>query len=373
MEANAQKTYPRFVPKDKTVFFPTLQKRVNGYFKENNISRFANRAMILKTIILLSSFIIPVLMINLMVLNAWAVISLYVLMGFSFAGIGMSVMHDANHGAYSKNVNVNKWLGYSLNLIGGMVFNWKIQHNVLHHTYTNVHGHDDDIADKLILRMSPHSEVKKVHRFQMFYAFFFYSIITLYWATAKDFVQFVKYRKEGSNRFTKKENLKYFLSTLFLKATFFTYMIVLPIVVAGNSAGLIIGGFLLMQAIGGLVLSIVFQLAHSVEEADFPVPNDANIIENEWAMHQLNTTVNFAQDNKLISWYVGGLNYQVEHHLFPNICHVHYPEISKIVEQTAKEFGVPYLTTPTLARAFRSHVETLRKFGYTYELDLARM
>jgi linoleoyl-CoA desaturase len=373
MEVNTQKIYPRFVPKEKTAFFPTLQKRVNGYFKENNISRFANRKMVVKTIVLLSSFIIPVLMLNFLYLQPWAVMLLYVLMGFAFAGIGMSVMHDANHGAYSKNVNVNKWLGYSLNMVGGMVCNWKIQHNMLHHTYTNVHGHDDDIADKLILRLSPHSDAKKVQRFQVFYAFFFYSIITLYWATAKDFVQFKKYRNEGGKRPSRAEVISGFIKMVLLKLLFFAYMIVIPIVITGYSAGLIIGGFLLMHAIGGLILAIVFQLAHSVEEAEFPVPNDVNIIENEWAMHQMATTVNFAQDNKLISWYVGGLNFQVEHHLFPNICHIHYPEISKIVEETAREFGVPYLTTPTLTQAFRSHLEMLKKLGYTYELDLARM
>jgi linoleoyl-CoA desaturase len=128
-----------------------------------------------------------------------------------------------------------------------------------------------------------------------------------------------------------------------------------------------------MQFIAGTVLSIVFQLAHSVVEAEFPLPNDENIIENEWAIHQMNTTVNFARNNKIISWYVGGLNFQVEHHLFPNICHVHYPEISKIVEETAKEFGVPYLDTPTLGKAVASHLQMLKRFGYTPELDLARM
>ncbi len=373
MEFTAQKTYPRFMPKDKTTFFPTLQKRVNGYFKENNITRFANRKMIVKTVVLILSFIIPVLIVNILVLKPWAIMLLYTLMGFAFAGIGMSVMHDANHGAYSKNSRVNTLLGYTLNLIGGIVSNWKVQHNVLHHTYTNVHGHDDDIADKLILRLCPHSEVKKVHRFQLLYAFFFYSLITLYWATVKDFQQFFRYQKEGTTRLSKAESAKALVKMALLKLFFFAYMVIIPIVVTGNSAGLIIGGFLLMHAIGGLLLGIVFQLAHSVEEADFPLPNDANIIENEWAMHQMRTTVNFAPDNKLLSWYVGGLNYQVEHHLFPNICHVHYPEISKIVEETAKEFGVPYLITPSLGKAFMSHLEMLRKFGYSYELDLARM
>jgi linoleoyl-CoA desaturase len=371
--SSTTKNLPRFVPKEKSLFFSTLQRRVNQYFKDNNISKNANSTMVIKTIVLLASFIIPVLLVNLMFLKPWIIISLYAFMGFALAGIGMSIMHDANHGAYSKKQSVNNWLGYSLNLIGGMVFNWKLQHNVLHHTYTNVHKVDDDIADKLILRFSPHSEAKKIHRFQFIYVFFFYSILTLYWAIAKDFIQFFKYKKEGTNRFSKNENTKYFISMVFLKLLFFVYMIVLPIVLQGYSVSLIICGFLLMQALGGLVLGLVFQLAHSVEEAEFPLPNESNIIENEWAIHQMETTVNFARKNKLLSWYVGGLNFQVEHHLFPNICHVHYPQIAAIVEETAKEFNVPYLCAPTVKQALGSHLRMLKKFGYNFNLDLAKI
>ncbi len=373
METATLKILPRFVPNQKSLFFPTLQKRVNMYFKENNISKNANATMVIKTIVLLSAYTIPALLINLKQFNNWLVLSLYAIMGFALAGIGMSIMHDANHSAYSKKQKVNNWLGYSLNLIGGMVFNWKLQHNVLHHTYTNIHKVDDDIDNKLILRFSPHSESKKVHRFQFVYVFFFYAILTLYWGLAKDIIQYFKYKKEGTNRFTKTQNTKYFISMVFLKLFFFAYIIVLPIVVQGYSVGLIFGGFLLMNAIGGLVLGLVFQLAHSVEEAEFPLPNNLNEIENEWAIHQMDTTVNFARENKILSWYVGGLNFQVEHHLFPNICHVHYPQVSKIVEETAKEFKVPYRCAPTIKDAIKSHIRMLKKFGYSFNLDLAKM
>ncbi len=365
--------YPRFIPINKTAFFPTLQKRVNDYFKDNNITRHANSEMIFKTVVLIAAFVIPVLIVNLVQIPGGAVIFLYSVMGFALAGIGMSVMHDANHGAYSPKQKVNRWLGYSLNMIGGMVFNWKLQHNVLHHTYTNIHGMDDDIADKLVLRFSPHSEPKKMHRFQFIYVFFFYSILTLYWVLAKDFVQYIQYRKRGVNRFSDKENLKYLWSMVFLKLLFVGYTIILPLVLNDYSFSLIISGFLIMCAISGLVLGIVFQLAHSVNEAEYPLPNSNNVVENDWAIHQMDTTVNFARENKFISWYVGGLNFQVEHHLFPNICHVHYPAISKIVEETAKEFNVQYRCSPTFVDAFRSHLSMLRKFGFTFDLDLARM
>ncbi|WP_317896951.1 fatty acid desaturase family protein [Aurantibacillus circumpalustris] len=373
MTSEGMKKYPRFVAVDKTVFFPTLQKRVSDYFKENNISRNANAAMVIKTIVLLSGFVVPLILMIVLHLKPWAVLTLYTVMGFAKAGIGMSVMHDANHGAYSKNKQVNTWLGYSLNLIGGMVFNWKLQHNVLHHTYTNIHGMDDDIEEKLVLRFSPHSAPRKFHKFQFLYVFFFYGILTFYWVLAKDIIQYYKYRKNGVNRFSTSENRSYFWRMIFLKLFYIAYVIILPIVFQDYSIGLIIGGFLLSHFIGGLVLGIVFQLAHSVQEAEFPLPNESNVIEEDWAVHQMKTTVNFARENKLLSWYVGGLNYQVEHHLFPNICHVHYPEISKIVEETAKEFNVPYLCADTLKKALGSHLRMLKKFGYTFELDVAAM
>jgi linoleoyl-CoA desaturase len=373
MQVNDAVTFPKFVAPQKTQFLATLQKRVNQHFRDKGISRHANPEMFVKSAILLSAFVIPILLLNLMHLNPVAVLSLYTIAAFALAGIGMSVMHDANHGAYSKKTWVNKWLGYSVNLIGGMEFNWKLQHNVLHHTYTNIHGVDDDIADKMIIRLDPHSEAKRIYRFQSVYILFVYAIMTLYWATVKDFIQFFKYRKQGILKMTAGKTRRLFATMVAIKAAFFSYMIVLPIAIQGYSPTLIIGGFLLMCAISGIVLALVFQMAHSVEEAEFPLPNDRNEIENEWAIHQLRTTVNFARDNKLLSWYVGGLNYQVEHHLFPNICHVHYPEISGIVEETAREFNVPYRCSPTFGHALRSHLAMIRKLGYVPELDLARM
>jgi linoleoyl-CoA desaturase len=118
-----------------------------------------------------------------------------------------------------------------------------------------------------------------------------------------------------------------------------------------------------MHYTAGIILSLVFQLAHTVEETTHPMPNAEGIIENDWAIHQLNTTVNFSRKNKVLSWYVGGLNFQVEHHLFPKVCHVHYPEIAPIVKQTAEEFGIPYLEQEHFSNALKSHFAALKRFG----------
>lgn len=353
----------KFVSKDKTQFFATLKKRVDNYFIENNLSKNANAEMVIKTITLLSLYVLPFLYVVLFSPSFAISLIMWTIMGFSMAGIGMSIMHDANHGAYSKNKTVNLLLGHTINLAGGAVFNWKLQHNILHHTYTNIVHMDDDIDDKLVLRFSPHTKVKWYHKFQVVYAFLFYGILTLYWALLKDFVQFIKYTKNGVNPNSAKQNLIIFLQITISKLFYFGIFLILPMFITDLTIGQIVLGFLLQHFIAGVVLTVIFQLAHTVERTTHPLPNENGAIENEWAIHQLETTVDFSRDSKFLTWYLGGLNFQVEHHLFPKICHVHYPEVAKIVESTCKEFGVTYLVNETFGDAFSSHVRTLQRFG----------
>lgn len=354
--------------KEKNIFFATLRKRVDGYFKENKLSKHHNKQMIIKTIILLSAYILPFIALLWFQPVIGISLGIWALMGFAKAGIGMSIMHDANHGAYSLSSKTNKWVGYTINLVGGSVFTWKLQHNFLHHTYTNIVNMDNDIDDKLVMRFSPHTKVKWYQKFQFIYSFFFYGLLTLYWTLAKDFVQFHKYTKEGVNKGTREQNKKVLIKIILSKIVYFLVFFVLPMVVLQMPVGEFILGYLLMQFIAGVVLTVIFQLAHTVEETSHPLPNENMNIENNWAIHQMNTTVNFSRKSKFISWYVGGLNFQVEHHLFPTICHVHYPEISHIVKTTAEEFGIPYLENKTFMGALRSHIRILQKFGTPKEI-----
>ena len=356
----------KFVENDpaKAAFFNTLRGRVNDYFTDNHISKYGNGAMIWKTIILLLGYTLPIAAIVLLHTPFGISLLLWAVTGIFMAGVGMSVMHDANHGAYSSNATINYLLGHTLSLCGGSVFNWKLQHNILHHTYTNIVHMDDDIQDRLVLRFSPHTEVKWYHKFQFVYAFLFYGVLTLYWVLLKDFILHYSYIKRGVNSRSKKENAIILTRIIVMKAFYFTLFFLIPILVFHVPTVEIILGFLVMQFMAGLILTVVFQLAHTVDETTHPLPSDANTIENSWAIHQLNTTVNFSRKNKILSWYVGGLNFQVEHHLFPGICHIHYPEIAPIVKATAEEFGIPYLENPTFADALRSHVRALKRFGH---------
>ncbi|MBP7808676.1 MAG: acyl-CoA desaturase [Bacteroidia bacterium] len=352
-------------------FFSALRQRVDKHFKDKNISKHANAAMVIKTIILLTAYLVPFAMFLLIQPSFWMSMLLWTIMGFALAGIGMSVMHDANHGAYSSNKTINSLLGHTLNLLGGSVFNWKLQHNVLHHTFTNIVHMDDDIDDKLVLRFSPHTNVKWYHKFQWVYAFFFYGILTLYWVLLKDLIQFINYTKRGVNPNTPAQNRVTFIKMTLQKIIYFMYILVLPVVVFHVPILPLIFGFLIMHFIAGLVLTTIFQLAHTVDGTTYPLPDANNTVENNWAIHQMNTTVNFSRKSKLISWYVGGLNFQVEHHLFPLICHVHYPEVAEIVKATAEEYGVPYLENKTFNDAMKAHMVALRKLGRLPDINEA--
>ncbi|MGV6861653.1 MAG: fatty acid desaturase family protein [Putridiphycobacter sp.] len=346
-------------------FSSTLKKRVRAYFKDNNISKHANTSMVLKTIFMISLYFVPyILMLIFQYTNPWFVVLSYAIMGFGIAGIGLSIMHDANHGAYSKNEKVNFWMGRIVNLVGGFAPTWKIQHNVLHHTYTNVFGYDEDVSPAIpILRFSPDDKKLPIHRFQFIYAWFFYGLMTFMWITTKDFQQLYRYKKMG---LTKMENAKFnrlLIELLITKALYYVYILVIPILVLDVSWWVIVVSLFIAHFIAGFTLGIIFQPAHVVPETTFPHPEEDLSIENNFMIHQLQTTTNFAPKSRIFYWLIGGLNYQVEHHLFPNICHVHYKAISKIVKQTAEEFKIPYYSHKTFISALVYHTKMLKQLG----------
>lgn len=363
MQASATIETLRFIPRDRSPFFTTVRSRVEAYFHEQKISKTANTEMVVKTLVLLGGYFLTYSLLVAGVLPTWALWLNAAFMGAFVAGIGMSIMHDANHGAYSRSPKVNEWVGYTLNLCGGVVYNWKLQHNILHHTYTNISTHDEDVKNRAVLRFSPNGLAKPFHRFQYIYAFVFYGLITLYWVLAKDLVQLQLFKRIGVNRNSEAENRALFWKITFVKVLYLFAFMVVPVWLGGIGIGLNIGLFLFMHFVAGIILTLVFQLAHTVEGTDHPLANEEGIIPEDWAIHQLRTTKNFSRNNRILSWYLGGLNYQVEHHLFPKICHVHYPAISHIVKATAEEYGIPYQENPDFLTALRSHIRYLKELG----------
>lgn len=354
----------RFASKNSDGFYDTLKKRVDAYFTENNIDPHGNVSMKMKTFAMVSMYLIPYfVMVSGVATNLWVFYGLWFMMGVGMTGIGCSVMHDSNHGSYSDNKTLNKYLGKIIALVGGYEVTWKIQHNILHHTYTNIEGLDDDINAGVFLRFSPHSKKYFMHRFQHIYAWVLYGLLTLQWATVKDFRQVYDYHKKD---LLKKEKLtlsQAMIQLVFYKLFYYLYIIVVPVFVMGLAWQHVLIGFVIMHFTAGFLLSVIFQLAHVMEGCEFPMPSDDKKMENSWAVHQVLNTANFSPRSPLMNWFVGGLNRQIEHHLFPHICHVHYKNIAKYVKQTAEEFGLPYQEQPTFLHAIVVHGKMLRKLG----------
>jgi len=352
----------RFIEKDKQEkqFANALRKNVNDYFKQNHISTKANGKMVVKTIILLSMYVLPFILVLTIPMTNWASLACSVVMGIGIAGVGMGVMHDACHGAYSRKHWVNELFAGSLYLLGSNVLNWKLQHNVLHHTYTNLSGYDEDIDSKGPIRLSSKMPLKKYHRFQFIYAFLFYGLMTVVMLT-NDFSRLYNYSKMGLLNTQNKKMKAEFIKMLLRKIIYLVVIFGLPLWLTHYNFWQVLLGFFIMHWVASIILSFVFQMAHVVEGAE--QPDVEPTIHTEWHVHQMKTTSDFARNNRLLSWYVGGLNFQVEHHLFPGICHVHYKALAPIVEKTAKEYGMPYHSQPTFRAALLSHIHTLKVLG----------
>jgi linoleoyl-CoA desaturase len=344
-------------------FYKTLQIRVRAYFKDNNISKYGNFAMVLKTTIILSAFVVPFLAITFWLSNTWLIMACWFVMSFSMAGIGFCIMHDANHGTYTRYKWLNQAIGFFVNYVGGSSKNWRIQHNILHHTYTNVHGLDDDINAGSTLRLAPHAERKSYHKYQHYYAWFLYMLMTILWITTKDIKSAIRYYKMDLTKTQNKSFAVYLSIIIGSKLVYYFTFLVLPLYFSDVSWYVIVIGFVMMHFICGLIFALVFQPAHVVPTSPYNKPDESGHVDADWAVNQLFNTANFATKARLLSWYVGGLNFQVEHHLFPNICHVHYKKLATIVEQTAKEYNLPYFNMRTFKDAIVEHKNMLRDLG----------
>ncbi len=317
--------------------------------------------MVVKTIVILTLYLVPYVLIISGSFEPRIMLGLCVIMGIGMAGIGFSIAHDALHGAYSSKNWINKTLGLSFDFLGANGYIWKITHNVIHHTYTNIYGQDEDLDIAGFIRLCPHAPYKKIHRIQPYLAFFAYSLATLSWVIFKDFYQFSR-SKLGPYE-NKKHPASEWMTLIVGKLVYYGYFFVLPALILPLAWWQLLIGYLVVHLTAGLILGVVFQLAHTVEQTSFPLENEQNMIEQSWMIHEMETTADFGRDNKLLSWYIGGLNFQIEHHLFPRVCSIHYPEISPIVEEVAKEYGVPFHAHETLFGAIRSHYRTLKKYS----------
>ncbi len=348
----------KFNNKKYSDFVSDLKQSVNSYFETNKISKYGDYRMVIKTVCMLSLYIVPYFLIMFAHFSEGIMLLMCVLMGTGLAGIGFSIAHDALHSAYSRNEKVNRFLGMTMNFVGANDYMWKIKHNIKHHTFTNIYEKDEDLSVVKFLRLSPNAPYRKVHRFQHIVAFFAYSLLSLSWVFYTDYNKIFRYK---DNTHPRKEIIK----LLAFKVFYYTYILVLPLVFLPIVWWKVLLGFVVMHLVGGFIITIVFQLAHVIEDTAHPEAEESGLVDNAWIVHQMETTANFAVRNPVITWFVGGLNFQVEHHLFPQVCSIHYPAISRIVENVAQKHQIAYYNKHTFLGAISSHYRTLRKFGHS--------
>jgi len=352
-----------FVNRTQENFFAALKTRVDEYFASSNRSKYANFTMVSKSVFYFFGAIGLYLCVLLGSMDESVRLILTLFLGFFMAAIGFNIGHDAIHGAYTPYRWLNYLISQTFEVAGGNIYVWRIYHNIVHHTYTNIPGADQDIDGVPIIHLYPRKESVRKHylRYQHIYSFLFYSLTSLNWVLAKDYTRMFK-SSAGVYKHKRPPLREYFI-LFFYKSFHYAVFIVLPIMILDVAVWKVILGFILMHMVTGLTLAMVFQLAHVVEHPEFPSPNEKGEIENEWAIHQLKTTANFSTKSFLATWICGGLNAQIEHHLFPQICHVHYRKISDIVKNTALEYNLPYYENKNFWTALRSHIRHLKEVG----------
>lgn len=345
---------------NKSPFYTALKTEVEAYFNQKHISQQGNWNLYLKTIIFLGLTVVLYTILVFFTPVWYIALPLCALLGMVLAFVGFNIMHDACHGSYSEKKWVNDLFGYSMNFLGSTSYIWKTKHNVVHHTYTNIDGVDDDIMKIPILRHCDTQPKLGMHRYQYIYSVLIYCLTIHFWVWLMDFIKYFsgKVVVTKFTGFTVKEHIIFWVS----KIWYATAYIAVPWYFLGFPTFIV--GFLVMNAFFGVTMALVFQLAHVVEKVQFAEAKEGNVrIEKEWAVHQVETTCNFAVKNKIISWFLGGLNFQVEHHLFPKVSHVHYPELSPIVERVCQQYNVEYNYYPTMNEAIASHFKVMRDLG----------
>lgn len=344
---------------NKQVFYSSLKKSVDEYFTSNNIRKTGNWKLYHKALILIPLSIVVYIFLLTGTYSALTGTLLSFVLGFSLVSIAFNVMHDACHGSFSRKKWVNELMGLSMNALGSNAFIWKIKHNVIHHTYTNVDGIDDDIAKSPLLRHCTTQKWMPAHRFQFIYMFLLYSLSTILWVFLTDMIKYFSRKIVVTEmKISLKEHIIFWSS----KILYLGFYAVIPILVVGWLPWLV--AYLIVNLTMGLTLALVFQLAHVVEKTSFEeAGNEPKLIDAEWAVHEIRTTANFAPKNAIVSWFAGGLNYQIEHHLFPRVSHIHYPALSAIVEEHCYRSGLPYHSYPTMQSAIYSHIKLMKQLG----------
>jgi len=345
-------------------FYKELRREVQAYFRDQGLRRTGEARLLRKSIGVLAVLLLPYALIVTVPMPGWTMLLLCILMGFGMAIVGTNIMHEGCHGAFASNRWLNRLAAGSMYILGGNKLVWQTSHNVLHHGFTNIYGHDVDLeAGNGILRFTEEAEWKPQHAYQHIYAWPLYSLLTFTWIFLTDFMKMRKFRAKGIIYGGKNNWRKNWWEMVAGKLFAVGFWLIIPSLILPHPFWQILLGFLFMHLVAGLSLTLIFQLAHLTPKVDMPVPDQKGNMEEIWAAHQLHTTANWAINSPFFNWACGGLNYQIEHHLFPSISHVHYKALSPIIQRLAATHNLPYHIYPTFGKALTAHIQHLKEMG----------
>jgi linoleoyl-CoA desaturase len=353
----------RFNNAGDKAFAEELHREVDAYFAVNKISRHANAAMIFKSVVVVLLLLVPYGILLLFPLPFGQMLLLATVSGIGMVGVGFNIAHDACHNAYSSSPKINRILGLTFNLLGINAYLWKIKHNLSHHTYTNIYHKDEDLLESDNVRLSPDAAYKPIHRFQHIYYFLFYPLYSIIWIFAYDLQIFFRYNGNGSPNPDKKHPFPEVIIFIVTKIAYVFFALIVPFYFIQAEWWKILACFLSMHAVAGIIMASVVKLGHIVDNTMHVKPDEQGVVQNSWMVHELQTSSNFSIHSPLVTWFTGGLNFQVEHHLFPRICSIHYPKLSPIVKAVIQKYHLPYNVNKNMATGLLSHYKFLKRLS----------
>ena len=369
-----------------------LRRRINDKIRRENLLMRAYIALWAKGLLMIAWLVVSVGGLIFGPHTWWTIILLMISAALALVGVAFNIGHDFIHGAgfpkkltdHSRTARVFNKLGkMSFDAIGASSFIWYVKHVVAHHTWTNITGHDSDIDQAPAIRLDPAQEYRPWYRSQHIYGWLMYGLIVPKWHFIGDFsnLRSGKIAETEIPKMTLADRLTFWGGKLF----FFSWALGLPLWLHHDSPGKIaavVAIYFGTAMMAGTVLALVFQLAHAIEGAKFVKPDDDGDGANAWGIHQLETTRDFYYSgrllnkpiNGLMSFYLGGLNFQAIHHILPMLPHPLYHKVWREFAQFCADHDVEYVRIP-LGRAIVLHGRWLymmgRPSGHVTELPIA--
>jgi linoleoyl-CoA desaturase len=341
-------------------FLTELHRRVDEYFRSTGLPKKGGWRVYLKAAIILTCFFASYWMLLFVAQNIWQGLVFAILLALLTTAIGFNIQHDGGHRSFSEHLWVNRLAAMTMDMVGASSYVWHQKHSLLHHNYVNITGYDPDIDLSGAGRLSPHQKWFWFYRWQHQYIWFLYGLLVMKWQLVADFRNLISGRIHR-HRIPRPKGWD-LLIFIIGKTIFFILAFGLPLLY--HPLWVVLFFYAVVVLLMGVPLSVVFQLPHCVGQADFPLPSeDTNQMKNSWAVHQDQVTLGFDRHSPIKTWLLGGLNFHLEHHLFPGVCHVNYPGLAGAVEETCRKFGVKYAEHRSFWTGLVEHYRWLRKMG----------